>query len=167
MSPQQASGGRRPADTRDDVYSLGAMLFLLLTGRMPHDLGGSPLEVIRRIAEREAPRPRSLDGSIHADLDAVVLKALAREPGRRYASAGELADDLERHLSGRPVAARPPTLAYFAAKAVRRHRVAVSAAAAFVVTLAGVGGVGGLARARRAQRGDRRSQHGRRGTPHG
>jgi len=131
MSPEQLGGGDRRADARSDVYALGAIAYELVAGRLPHPrLATSTLFEAIDILRREAPPPlASVAGAAHGDLDTVVMKALAAEPAQRYASAAAFADDLERVLAHRPVAARPPTALYRAARFVRRHR-ALSAAVA-------------------------------------
>ena len=142
MSPEQVAGKSERVDTRSDVYSLGVILYGLLTGKHPHGLTGSRYEVLRRIAEEEIVRPRLAAQAIDRDLDALLLKALARDPEERYAAAGELAADLGRYLSGEPLAARRPTLGYFLAKRLKRHRAValtvagIAAAAAVVVAFA-------------------------------
>jgi len=147
-SPEQLRG--EPLTTASDVYSLGVVLFELLTGRRPLELdpGTSPEERARRIESGPGARPsaalrrtgaapafpaRRLEG----DLDAIVGRALAADPDRRYPSAAALAADLERHRAGRPVEARPPALAERAALFVRRHRAAVAASALLAAVLAG------------------------------
>ncbi|MCP4451840.1 MAG: serine/threonine protein kinase, partial [Planctomycetes bacterium] len=106
MSPEQAAGHTDKVDTRTDVYSLGVALFSLLTGSNPHDLSGTRLEVIHRIAEQEVMRPRTLDHNIDKDIEALLLKALDRDPDRRYSSAAGLAEDIDNYLKGEPLNAR-------------------------------------------------------------
>ena len=135
MSPEQAAGQSDRIDTRSDVYSLGVMLYQLLTGLHPHGNIETRYELLRRIAEDEVRRPREVSKKVDIELEALLLKALALMPEDRYASAGELADDIENYLSGDPLSARKPTFGYFLRKKIRKHRVPVSIAAAVLVAL--------------------------------
>ena len=132
MSPEQAAGQPVQVDTRSDVYSLGVILFRLLTGQSPHDLSGTRYEVLHRIAAEETRRPRQVTGKVDKELEALLLKALAHEPERRYASAGELARDIGNYLAGEPLAAKVPTTAYFLRKRLRKYRVPVGIGATIV-----------------------------------
>ncbi len=125
-SPEQAAGER--VDVRSDVYSLGVMLYELLTDALPHDLsGGSFAERLRVIQELRPVTPSHRVPGLGADLDAVVLTALEKEPERRYASAGALAQDLGRWLAGRSVLARRAGRGAALARWLRRRRGVVAA----------------------------------------
>jgi eukaryotic-like serine/threonine-protein kinase len=146
-SPEQVRG--EPVGTATDVYSLGVILYELLTGERPHDLSGRTLAEVQRIVSEEAPaRPSTRVGDtgrlrrqLRGDLDVICLKALHKEPERRFASVEALHADIVRHLDGRPVLARPDTVLYRARKFVSRHRVGVTGAvagSALLVTLTAV-----------------------------
>jgi eukaryotic-like serine/threonine-protein kinase len=136
-SPEQIRG--LPASTTDDVYALGVLLYELLTGQPPHQTEGGELDrMLRLVLERTPPKPSAAASrdrepvrasDLTGDLDAIVLRALDKDLGRRYGSAQDLADDLGRHLAGRPVTAREPSLAYVLATLARRHRTLLAAAA--------------------------------------
>ncbi|MEM7200177.1 MAG: bifunctional serine/threonine-protein kinase/formylglycine-generating enzyme family protein [Planctomycetota bacterium] len=147
MSPEQLDGGSR-ADTRADVYSLGAVLYVLLTGTPPlADLREDGDERMRQRIRDELPeRPSLRVGAaaaiaprLRGELDWIAAKALAKEPAARYRSVAEFADDVRAHLRGDPVRARPPSPWYSARKFVARHRAVVAA-----VGLAAALGIAGL-----------------------
>jgi tetratricopeptide (TPR) repeat protein/tRNA A-37 threonylcarbamoyl transferase component Bud32 len=138
MSPEQAEGNLQALSPRSDVYSLGATLYCLLTGKPP--FAGKALEVLPQVQRGEFPLPRTLDGSIDRALEAVCLKAMALEPEGRYETCKALADDIERWIADEPVTAWREPMSRRARRWARRNRTPVTAA---VVAL--VGGVVGLA----------------------
>ncbi len=131
MSPEQVQA-QRNLDQRTDVYSLGATLYELLTLVPAFDATERPV-LLRQIAEEEPWPPTFRNPAIPADLETIVLKAMAKEPDRRYGSARELADDLRRFLEDRPIKARRPTYLQRAARWSRRHRSVMVAACATAV----------------------------------
>ena len=162
ISPEQAGLEGADVDTRSDIYSLGVLLYELLTGKTPFDtqelLRAGLDEMRRTIREREPSRPSTrlstmlagelkdaaarrasippkLIQMVRGDLDWIVMKCLEKDPARRYATANGLAADLERHLRHEPVVARPPSKVYRLQKLVQRHKWTCGAAGAVAVTL--------------------------------
>jgi serine/threonine protein kinase len=153
MSPEQALAEHSLVDHRTDIYSLGATVYELLA-LVPSCPGRDRQEVLRQI-EREEPRPLGrLQPTIPADLETIVLKALAKDPEGRYATAQELADDLRRFLEDKPIQARRPTPLQRARKWVRRHQgmVMTAGVATVIVLLTVVALVVGILRVKEEQR---------------
>jgi eukaryotic-like serine/threonine-protein kinase len=134
MSPEQALAKRVPIDHRTDIYSLGATLYELLTLE-PVFPGRDRQELLRQIAFEEPQPPRRLNRAIPAELETIVLKAMEKNPGDRYATAQELADDLDRFLKDEPIRARRPSPAQRLTKWIRRHKPLVRAFAATVLVV--------------------------------
>jgi serine/threonine protein kinase/tetratricopeptide (TPR) repeat protein len=129
MSPEQALAKRGYLDHRTDIYSLGATLYELLTLR-PAVEGKDQQEVLRKIAQEEPAPPRKVNPAVPRDLETILLKAMAKSPEERYATAQELADDLRRFLDDRPLVAKRPNVWQRAAKWARRHKPLVRAISA-------------------------------------
>ena len=167
-SPEQVAGGS--ITTASDVYSLGVVLYKLLTGQSPYRTRTNrPEEIARAITEQEPTRPSTAilklaaapnhespftihdSRSLRGDLDNIVLMAMRKEPARRYTSVGQFSEDIRRHLEGLPVRARKDTFAYRSSKFVNRHRIGVAAAALVLLSLVG-GIVATLIQVRTARR---------------
>lgn len=154
-SPEQVLG--HPITTASDTYSLGVLLHLLLRGSLPYELKEFTTAEMVRVICQEPPRRPVIAGNppryLDADLEAIVLKALRKEPAERYLTAAQLAGDVQSFLDGRIVSARRGTFTYQAGKFARRHRIALLTAAVVTLSvLAGVGGVLWQARVATAQR---------------
>lgn len=137
MSWDQLTGVSRRFDPRCDVYALGVIAYELLSGELPYPemRNGTLISAIQRL-DRGQPEPLSRHRpEARGDIETLVMTAMAREPGQRYASAAALADDIERYLARQPIAARRPTAAYLAGLFVRRHKALTAAAVTTVVVL--------------------------------
>jgi serine/threonine protein kinase len=132
MSPEQALARHEPVDARSDIYSLGLSLYELLCLR-PAFAGTTQQEVLRRIAQEDAPALRAQEATVPRELATIVHKAIAKDARERYTTAQALADDLRRYLENRPILARPPGPAERVMKWARRHRAAVLAGAGTLV----------------------------------
>jgi non-specific serine/threonine protein kinase/serine/threonine-protein kinase len=132
-SPEQVRGAQ--LTTASDVYSLGVLLYNLLTGAPPYEFTtGTPEEVTRVVCETEPPRPSAVR-PLPADLDGIVMKAMHKDPARRYPSAEQLSDDIRRYLAGFPITARKDSFRYLASKFVVRHKGASIATALAALSL--------------------------------
>jgi len=139
MSPEQLTGAATVVDPRIDVYALGVITYQMIAGKLPHPgLTGETtlISALRIVTTESAVRLSKLVPESSGDLETIVMKALEPDPARRYSSALELASDLERYLSLRPIEARPPTLGYTLKLFVRRHRAIAAAAAAVTMAMA-------------------------------
>ncbi len=135
MAPEQGRGEASSREPAVDVYGLGATLYWLAAGRPPYE-GDSFAEILRKVGEAEPAAPRRINPGIPRDLDAIVLKAMARDPRRRYASAAELAADLDRYSKGEPVLAKPPSRWTRIARSLRRPAIFAPAALLLAVAIA-------------------------------
>jgi tetratricopeptide (TPR) repeat protein len=154
-SPEQVLGNS--VTTASDTYSLGVLLYRLLTGVLPYELKEFTTEEMVRVICHEPPRTPSLAAGpnrrLDADLQAILLKALRKEPAKRYVTVEQFANDVQAYLDGQPVTARRGTLRYRAGKFVRRHRLALAAAGLLALTLlVGLAGVLWEARVANAER---------------
>ena len=140
MSPEQVLADPQEVDTRSDVYSLGVILYELLSGRLPYDVSRRQLhEALQTIREEDPTALSSISRNYRGDIETIVGKALEKDKTRRYASAADLAADIQRYLNDEPITARPPSARYQLQKFARRHRALVAGAAAvFVVLAAGI-----------------------------
>ncbi len=138
-SPEQADGVGAGIDTRTDVYSLGVILYQMLTARFPYDITGNVRDVLDRIVHAPPARPRRIRREIDDEVETIVLKCLCKDRERRYQSAGELARDIRHYLAGEPIEGKRDSTWYLLRKAIRRRRVPLAFAA--VLALAAIGGV--------------------------
>ncbi|MFH0981760.1 MAG: protein kinase [Planctomycetota bacterium] len=134
-SPEQAEGMPSKIDTRTDVYSLGVVLYQMLTGKFPYEVIGNMRDVLDRIMRAEPARPSTVRKQINDEVETIVLKCLSKERERRYQTAGELARDVGHYLKGEAIEAKRDSALYVLRKQLRRYKVPVAVAALFVIVL--------------------------------
>ncbi|MCA9291620.1 MAG: serine/threonine protein kinase [Phycisphaerales bacterium] len=136
MSPEQASGDSSRLDTRSDVYALGVIAYELLVGRLPLDVLRRPLlEAVHIIGHEEPARPSTISRHLAGDVETILLKALEKDPDRRYQSAADLAADFRRYLAHEPITAHPPSTVYLMRKFARRNKALVTGSSLAVLAL--------------------------------
>jgi len=139
-SPEQAGSSPDTIDIRTDVYSLGVILYQMLTGRFPYEVVGNMRDVLDNILKVEPDRPSTVARRINDEVETIVLKALSKERERRYQTAGEFARDVRHYLAGEPIEAKRDSVGYILRKQFRRHRVPVAVAVGvMVLTMIGFG----------------------------
>jgi serine/threonine protein kinase len=137
MSPEQAAGRPDLIDVRTDVYSLGIMLYHMLTGQYPYEVTGTTLQVLQNIQDVEPVRPRHINRKFDSDIEAVLLTALEKDPAKRYQSAAELKSDIENWLDGRPIRVKSISTTYLLRKIIARHRYTSTVAALLLLIIIG------------------------------
>lgn len=153
-SPEQARGLHGAVDVRSDVYSLGVVLYQLLTDRFPYSTAGELGEILHAIQNAEPIRPRTISPEIDDDVESIVLKCLSKEPARRYQSVGELSRDIKLYLNGEPIEAKRDSGWYVLRKTLRRYRIQMAVFSGFLllITTSAIGASILYARSRRLVR---------------
>lgn len=137
MSPEQASAQPDKIDVRTDVYSIGIILYKILTDRFPYDVSGSMLAILRTIQEAEPTRPTKIIRRLNSEVESILLKSLEKEPARRYQSAAHLQQDIDYWLKGMPISARADSSIYLLRKIITRHYYTSAVVALLLVILFG------------------------------
>jgi serine/threonine protein kinase len=137
MSPEQASAQPDKIDVRTDVYSIGIILYKILTNKFPYDVSGSMLAILRIIQEAEPTRPSTIKRRLNSEVEAILLKSLNKEPDRRYQSAAHLQQDINYWLKGMPISARADSSIYLLRKIITRHYYASAVVALLLVIVFG------------------------------
>lgn len=140
MSPEHARGKLANLDRRSDIYSLGITLYELLTGIVPFQ-GDTPVEVLIKVMDKDPPPLRKINPRVPVDIETIVMKCLEKDPNRRYSSAKDLAEDIQRYLDGDPIMARPATLTYRIKRKLAKHKwpsILIGAASVVIIVLIGL-----------------------------
>jgi len=141
MSPEQAEGRTDLIDVRTDVYSLGIILYRLLTGEFPYDVSGSALKTLDMIRSAEPIRPRKIVTKVDSDVEAIVMKCLAKLPDDRYQSAAALRDEIRRWMDGLPILAKSVSSVYLLRKVITRHRYTSTVVGLLILIILGFSGL--------------------------
>ncbi|MCZ6652670.1 MAG: serine/threonine-protein kinase [Planctomycetota bacterium] len=136
-SPEQLEASAEHTDIRSDIYSLGVILYQLLTGRLPHQVSGSLRQILNDITHKRPPSPRSICSDISDDVETIVMRCLAKEPERRYQTVGELAGDIRRYLAGKPIDAKRDNRWYVLRRTLARRKAVSGLAAALLIAIFG------------------------------
>lgn len=158
MSPEQAGGHPELIDIRTDVYSLGIVFYRIVTGEFPYDVSGTTIATVRHIESTEPKRPKEISRKFNPEIEAILLKCLAKEPSRRYHSAAELGEDIQRWLEGMPIIAKSVSSIYLLRKVIGRHRYTATVVSLLLIIMIGFSGVG-LYLLRRGEAAERESQY--------